>query len=383
MLSWAGESAQMASEYRNKRRWIVLAVALLAFLAITLGLLWINISWLARQLAEHRLPGLTVANIEVRWNELLLEGVEYSPPGEEPIHLAAARVRLRPSLLSFLRSRIDIPSAEVEFPELRVVRMADGSLRLPVPPPPEDPAAVPIRPLHLERLQADSGILRFVDRSTGTPFAQLALTNARLELHNLRLPAETGRTPFRLAAGMEPQGEMRAAGWIDSVARAADLQVNLQGLPLAQVQPYLRDHLDTSAVTALLGLQADFSMTGGRYYVAGELSLSNLHFDSGARLFGIPVAVVSTYLQPLQGQSLAIPFDFTGDISQSPMEQGLATVLVQSLITQLGAPALEALREEITSEDLETLREQLRRGDVRGAREHLRDRARELRERLP
>jgi hypothetical protein len=374
---------KMGRGIANRRRWIIVAVVLVAFLTTGAGLLWMNVAWLARQLAERQFAGLTVANVEVRWNELLLEGVVYTPPGEESVSIQAARVHLRPSFLSFLRDRIEIPSAELESTELRVVRMADGSLRLPVPPPPEAPEPAPTRALLVERLQAAPGIVTFIDQSTGAPYARLGLTDISLDLQNLRLPAEPGRIPFRLAAGLEPQGEMRAAGWIDSVGRSADLEVHLQGLPLAQVQPYLRDRLDTSAVTALVGLQADWSMSGGRYTVTGEIFLSDLQFESGSRLFGIPVATLSTYLQRLEGQTLSVPFDFTGDISQSPMEQGLATVLVQSLILQLGAPALETLRDEITREDLETLREQLRKGDIRGAREHLRDRARELRDRLP
>jgi hypothetical protein len=373
----------MAHGLGHNRRWVIAVIVLVAILATALGLLWMNVAWLARELAERQVPGLTVANVEVRWNELLLEGVEYSPHGEEAVALQAARVHLRPSFLSFLRNRIDIPSAELEAAELRIVRMADGSLRLPVPPSPEAPERAPSRPLNLEHVQAASGIIHFVDLSTGAPHAELGLTDVRLDIENLQVPARANRTPFRVAAGLVPQGELRAAGWIDSIGRAADLQVDLQGLPLAQVQPYLRDRLDTSAVAALLGLQVDFSMTNGRYTVTGNLSLSDLQFEAGGKLFGIPVAAVSTHLQRVEGQGLTIPVDFTGDISQSPMEQGLASVLVRALVLQLGAPALEALREEITREDLETLQEQLRRGDVRGAREYLRDRARELRERLP
>lgn len=244
--------------------------------------------------------------------------------GQDPF-VKADRVELRYQLAPLLSKKLVIDEVRLDKPQLRVLRLADGSFNFSdLLPQEKTPAAA--KPLSRNSERADSDInllvskllvqgaaLTFIDQAVepGKSFRQeltLDLTVSDISLDHpfpLSLKGVVAGAPFAVEA------EVRADGAFSRVSLTVD------GLQLATFSPYYQKTLPGKLNAAKLSTAIELSTVGPRYQVKGSLSVRELD-----------LALDALSKTPISGLSLALDHELLVDPGAGLLEISQATLHV-------------------------------------------------------
>lgn len=199
------------------------------------------------------------------------------------------KVALDNARLSLARRTVDIDALRVEGMQATLWRQRDGSLNLQrlLARSPEAATAVPASDptaasadwrVALGRLALQQGRLDFEDRSVG-PAAKFQLSPLALNIDGVSLDLSKP-LPLTLQATLNGKAPLSLSGSVVPETVAADLQVELSGLPLREVMAYLPQYPSLTLKSGLVGAK-------GRLRLQPERAPGpSLSFDGDASVSG-------------------------------------------------------------------------------------------------
>lgn len=217
--------------------------------------------------AEAALPPAGPARIALR-GDVALGDLELRTASGEPLagwkRLELNLAELRPG------ERIArFGSVRLEAPRVALRRRADGRIDFGMPPPPAAPpatgpaadgAATPPWQLGIERLELADGTASWTD-ATLRPATRVVASELQVSAESVRWPMTAPapvRASTRLAADGRPLAGLQASG--EASDRSGTIAIDLSGLELQALQPYLRRVLG-AAVSGRLEARGSVSWT--------------------------------------------------------------------------------------------------------------------------
>ena len=287
--------------------------------------------------------GFEIERAEVGLQEVSAPGLlapaptDGKPRKAEPLRVALDRVRLATPKLRVTRTAegIVLPSPGAEPPK-------KGGPAKPAEPPPQKPdtGAVPLR-LELGSFSLEDGSVRFVDRSV-KPFYQGDVTALHVTARKLAYPEPSaqdvsvklnapGPAPLWLLASYTPP-----TAW---------LELNLEKLPLAPLNPYVQAASGYVVNRGELTLYSKGSRTDGRLFVANALTLYDPSLSGGGEkspleaATGVPVTLAISLLKDPAGNiSLSIPVEYDQSGTSVALRTVIGSAVKQVLIGALTSP---------------------------------------------
>jgi hypothetical protein len=288
---------------RVTRRWMIVLAAL-AVSAIAVAL--------AFQLALRRLhggieaalgPRATLETISLQWPGVELRGLRVrAQPGRWPAadELSARRVIVVPALSSLWRSGWRVASVTVEDASLSLLRTRDGKLRV-LPSLLEgardgdadsSSGSRGSSSVHIDELQLRNAVIEFHDASVadarGVPH-RIRLEALNADVGPLALPALDERVAVSLQArlkGPQRSGALSLQGHLTPASRDAELALQVRGLDLVTLQPYLLRSNESAIKRGTLDLALDAKVKRQRLDAPGRMTLTDLELGAGGGVLG-------------------------------------------------------------------------------------------------
>lgn len=359
------------------RRWRFILGVLVLFLVAALFLVYSSMSYLTRELAEKRVPGLTFSDLQIGWNLLTIRGIRYVDPESERLLLSAESLVVSPSFTSFFSDEIKVSSIEIEDPYVFILRDPEGHLQLPLPRRNNEPAQVPESlpseqssnfQIAIDEITGTGGSGDYIDQTVTGPDASYRFSDLNFSVQGIRHPPQSEPVEFDVEALVDgsDNSQLQLSGWYDFATPSADLAFRLQDFTLAQGEPYLRERIRVEEFgQGKIGADANLQMDAGRYQVDGELVLTDLVISQlQKRLLGFPTEALQIFLKDM-GKQMIVPFHFEGTLGEErePFDPG--ALLIRRLEEELGSNAdlLDLLRDEDTDELKNRLEEIKKKGE--------------------
>jgi hypothetical protein len=291
----------------------------------------------------------------------LLAAAGAKPPAD-PVRIVLDRARITSPKLRLTRSENGIvlpavPGAEARPADAKpVAKQADGApsaekkgaKRKATPttlakgaeaPRPE--AGGPGVHLELGSLALEGGSLRFVDR-TVKPFYQGEVTGLQVNARDLSFPPASVRdVSIKLdAPGPAPIWALGAY-----TPASSWFEFNLDKLPLAPLNPYVRNASGYVVNGGELSLYSKGSRTGDRIYAANWITLFDPNLSGGGpdapleKSVGVPVSLALALLKDPSGNiGLSVPIDYDKSGASVRLGSVIGSALTQVLIGALTSP---------------------------------------------
>jgi hypothetical protein len=267
---------------------LYLFYALVAFLLVA--------TWGKHELVDtmERLTGRQVRVASLLFNpfanSLSLSGLQVTDSRGDILRLGRLFVDLE--LLPLLEKEVYLRQLSLDAPYVHLVRMQNGDTNLqhlliaqpapekesqqPVPEAEKSTAALPLVPV-VANLDVQGGVLDITDESV-TPVASLTITPIALKVHDLSL--QPGQAASFLAGLTFPQnGDLSVSGRLVPTPLALTAKVDLQGLEMAQFNPWVAAHvhgrLASGQLQSRLDVQLDSSKTGPQVKIQGQAQVAN------------------------------------------------------------------------------------------------------------
>ena len=258
-----------------RRRWLTVAIVVLAGLVVSTAALWIALPSLTRwalvwQVQAQTGRRLTMArfDLDLRAGRLHIAGfrLEDRVPGPPLVEFDRLDVRFHPTRL--LRGHLEVADVALAGPRVHIVRIGRGELNI------SDLLARPAsqsagRPFSLEHLALTDGAILFEDRTLTPP------RTWRAEALSVEASALSSASP-------EPRGRVR----VTTIVAGAPLTLDASGIGLRPLQAKARLTLaDVDATLANLYLPPDTMVTLERAVVGAAID-ATLDAQGGVGLDG-------------------------------------------------------------------------------------------------
>ncbi len=339
---------------RTRVLWLAGAIA--AGVLATLGAYLAAVSLLQGKVAQALGPGSEMSALRVGLEGVVVEGLRIPAPSgwPAPDELRAERVAVAPRLSSLVSGdAILIRSITVDAPYLSVLRSRDGRIAvLPEllggsasegakaePAPSAESAKIALGKIELE-----NGVLELFDATVATPALKIRLEQIEATLHDLSVPGLKGRSAFVLDAvvkGAAHDGRAHIDGWAEIATRDSSVTVELRGVDLVPLAPYLVRPGEASVRRGSVDLDLESVVTGARLDAHGTITISKLELASSPGLantfLGVSNSVVLAGMKD-RGDKLTLDFTLAGDIDHPDfsLNEALGTKLAYSLAETLG-----------------------------------------------
>lgn len=318
-----------------RRRALLAAAVLLSTGAAAAALAWSQLDGLVRWRLERAVPGLTVGHVGVGWRRLELARVRLERDGVAVLEVAAATALWHPRSLLSRTVRLDL--LELDAPVVRLERSAQGRLALPLPPGALAPSAggdsAPTWRVAVARLRVQRGRVELVDASGPSPVTRLGLEGVALTAQGLVLPRGAERIEVVVDAGLDQAspGMLRARGWYEPGPQRGDAEVEVRGLSLPAIEPWLRSADTTAALeSGTLDLRTRVAARGGRWAARGHVALERVRVAPTGGFWGAPADVVNAAFE--RAGRLESDFALDGALGEPPdLRRTLATAVAQAL----------------------------------------------------
>jgi hypothetical protein len=242
-------------------------------------------------------PRATVGAIELGWSGLRVRELHVAaapgwPAGEE---LHAGLVRVRPDLASAFGAAWRVQRIDIEDARIVLLRTREGRLRvlpsmLEAPPAAPAAAAGPATPVLIDHVQLRDVQVDLYDASLGLPRPHLVrLAGLQATLDTLALPALDQAMQIGLSAtlkGPAHDGRVALDGRLTPATREAELAVELSGVDMRALQPYLLKVADGGIRRGRLDLRLQASVHDQRLKAPGRVTLTGLELADGSGLLG-------------------------------------------------------------------------------------------------
>jgi uncharacterized protein involved in outer membrane biogenesis len=343
-------------------RWTVVLVVLVAGLAVGgLVAFRLAVSALQGQVERALGPGSEIAALTVGWTGVEVSGLRIKGPADWPAPdaLRAERVVIVPSLRSFLSDEVRVDRVTVVRPYLSVLRTRDGRLRLlpsllERPATPAPAGAPPAGSVRIDTIAIRAGVVELYDATVATPPLRIRLEQLEATARDVVAPALTGRSDVTLAGivkGIQRDGRLAIAGWIEAATQDSALRTELRGVDLVPLQPYLSTSRPAQLTRGGLDLDLDSEVRARRLKAPGTVTLTDLEFappqGRTETFIGVPRAAVVTFLKG-RGGRISVQFVLEGDLSNPrfSLNEAFATRMAASMAESLGV-SLRGLTEGV------------------------------------
>jgi hypothetical protein len=341
---------------RGARLALAGASALLALVAIGFAAL----SFALRDLEAHISAALgarsRVEAVEVGLAALEIRGVAMPGGADWPVpdSLRATRIRVVPSWRSLLGDELRVARVDVEGMQLAALRGRDGELRV-VPtllePRAKSPAAEAAEPTASDRVRVSIGTIHGADGSVALYDASVArppwpirLTHVDATFRDVAAPALDRRIPVDVRAlldGPRRDGSVSVAGWIVPASRDLELAIELAGVDLLALRPYLVEANKARLEQGTFDLTMRAQVRDAILHAPGRLALYDLAFGSGgsasSRVLGVPRDLLLAGLRA-RGDRITLEFSLDGRVDDPTfsLDEAIATRVAVALANELG-----------------------------------------------
>lgn len=279
------------------------------------------------------------AAVEILGLRLRAGGKSAWPAADE---LRAARIVVEPDLRSLFSDQVRVRKISIEGAYLSTLRSRDGRLRV-LPALLESaasgaPAATP--PIFIAAIELKDSALDFFDATVRQPPLRLRLEQVNATLADVQLPDLAGQTPFALEArlkGPQRDGRVSIRGRAEIASKDSDVSIQLRGVDLVALQPYLIKAAETGVRKGSLDLDVRTTVRKKHLHAPGTLTLTGLELASAGNTFmGMPRAVVVSLLKD-KHERIDVKFTLEGNLDDPRFS------LNDSFATRIGASVAETL----------------------------------------
>jgi hypothetical protein len=291
--------------------------------------------------------GSEVAELNVGWSSVELVGLNIRGPEGWPAArtLHADRVKIIPSLRSFLSREVHIASIIVENPYLSVVRRPGKLVILP-------------RILEAERRRDNSssravaigeiilknGTMDVFDTTVSQPPLKIRLERIEAVVRDVAPSKSQNRTRFDIAAiskGKTRDGEVKISAWVAAGGNDSSSHIAMHGVDLASVQPYLVKKGEARVDKGKVDLDIKSEVRNHRLDGTGKMIIRDLEFAPSKSYMGTFMGLSrSGVIAFLKDHDNAIHLDFTisGDIRHPDFQlnETLAGRVARGMAERLG-----------------------------------------------
>lgn len=265
------------------------------------------------------------------------------------------RVRIEGAYVSVLRPRqggLRLLPSLLERPAQRSgAAPPDGVRAVPVVARAEAPAPTPDtppRPVTIEEVVVEDAALDFHDASISRPPHRLQLAGLDATLGPIAWPALDRPVPIRLtgrlkglaAAGDSRDGELRIDGTLTPATRDAKLAVQLRGIDLRVLQPYLLRVNEGGVERGFVDLDLDATVRAQRLQAPGRVVFSGLQLASRPGVLGsfagLPQQLVLAAVRERGRVELKFTLEGRLDDPAFSVNENLATRIAVGLAQSLG-----------------------------------------------
>jgi hypothetical protein len=335
---------------KNVKRRLLIALVLLGLLiAVTMTGMHFAAKALKNQVLQALGPESDVGEISVGWTAIEIRQLRVRGPKGWPSQdaLRAERVVVVPDLLGLFSAQVRVRRIDVEQAYLSVLRARDKPLQL-LPGLLDKPHAKSAQPgsavpVSIGLIELHGGVLEFFDATVRQPAHKVRLEQLEAKVEDLRLPALTGRTHFKLdgvVKGVQRNGKLALNGWAEIADKNSDLTTKLHGVDLVALQPYLIKAAETGVKRGTMDLNLKSVVHKNRLRAPGTLTLSDLELASSggamSTFMGMPRQAVIGSLKNRSGQ-IVMQFTLEGDLNDPQFS------INESFSRRAGASVAESL----------------------------------------
>jgi hypothetical protein len=310
---------------RRRRWWLRGFIALVLVPALLAGLALAGLRYAAGELRNQLLTALgayaSVGSIDLDGAAVVIEDLRIRGPVGWPVKdaLRARRITVKPDLRSLLSGEYRIAGIEVEQPYVSVWRTAKGRVRL-LPSLLERRKSKNAAPVivTLNRTILRQAAIDFVDASVASPAHRVRLQQMDIDVGKLVLPALDSKTDFKLTGvirGPAQNGTASIEGWARFSDRDSAVTVNLDGVDLVALEPYLVKTAETGVERGTMDLTLRPQIENDHLHAPGTLTLTGLELKPGGPTFmGMPrKSVIAAFKN--RNQRITVRFTLDGDVT--------------------------------------------------------------------
>lgn len=303
-------------------------------------------------------PGAEIGAMRVDATTLEIADLRIPAPSGWPAAdaLLAERVQVSPSWRALLSGRIEIARVRVEKPYLSILRSRDGHLRL-LPSllendaKPEqaqdepDPGQKPSEPtLAIAEIELTGGTVELFDATVAREPWKIRCAELEARVGDVVVPALDARTPLEVRGvldGPQRDGRVSLQGWLVAATRDLELRLDLSGIDLLALEPYLVEAAKARLARGSLDLGVSAKVADRQLHAPGRLALSNLAFARGgrasAKVLGVPRDLLLATLQA-KGGRIELDFSLDGRIDDPKfsLQETASTRIAVALAKELG-----------------------------------------------
>jgi hypothetical protein len=196
----------------------------------------------------------------------------------------------------------------------------------------------------IDSIELRDSALEFFDATVRQPAHKTRIEGLHASVSHLDVPSLAGRTRIALdgvVRGVQRNGKMAAAGWLEIGGRNSDLSARLQGVDLVALQPYLIKASETGVRRGTLDLDIKSAVRGNRLRAPGTVTLTGLELASAGGTFsstfmGVPRQAVVAALKNRKDQ-ITVRFTLEGNLDDPTFS------LNEDIMKRIGASIAESL----------------------------------------
>jgi len=182
------------------------------------------------------------------------------------------------------------------------------------------------------------------DATVASPPLKIRVEQLRAAMQDVLVPALTGQTAFDLSGvvkGIRQDGRAAVKGWAEVATKDSSVKMELRGVDLALLQPYLSKAAEVRIQKGALDLDLQSDVRKNRLKAPGKVSIANLEFAPGKggldTFMGMPRGAVLAFLKD-KNDKITVNFALEGDINnpQFSLNEVFSTRLAASMAESLG-----------------------------------------------
>lgn len=268
--------------------------------------------------------------------------------------LRAGRIVVTPDFRDLLSARIVVSSIEIEGAYLSMQRTRGGKLRV-LPALLETPTAAPAATgteITIGQIRLRNCAIEFIDASIDRQPVRMRLEKVTAELDDLHLPDLRSQSRLKVDAtikGPQRDGKVSLAGRVEIASKNSELELQLRGVDLVALQPYLIKAAETGVRKGSLDLEVKSSVRSGRLKAPGSLTLAGLELAPGSSFMGMPRNAVVGMLKD-KNDRITVKFVLEGNLTDPKfsLNENIATRIGASVADTLGV-SIEGLAKGVGS----------------------------------
>jgi hypothetical protein len=259
--------------------------------------------------------------------------------------LRAERIVVAPDLRALLSKEIRVDSIRIENGYLSMLRSRDGKMRV-VPSLLEKPAVgkdgeAPLPNIAIGRIELAGSVIEFFDATIAQPPHRLRLEQLAASFGPLQLPDLAGRADLALAGvvkGVQRDGTVEVKGGIEIASKDSEIALNLRGVDLVALQPYLIKAAESGVRKGAIDLDLKSTVKKKRLHAPGKLTIKGLELsESGGRSFmGMSRGAVVSMMKSRNGE-IGVNFTLAGNLDDPKFS------LNESFAARVGASFADTL----------------------------------------